>query len=132
MITKFDKKTCKEVADQVIIDLQNFADENGLVIEKGRGSYSEHNFTLKLEINIKGQDSKEMTALKEHLEYLNETLTKKIDINKSYTDGSQTFKLTGYKTRARKRPYIITDQNGNSYVTNENYVKLHFADKKGS
>ena len=75
------------------------ADENGLVIEKGRGSYSEHNFTLKLEINIKGQDSKEMTALKEHLEYLNETLTKKIDINKSYTDGDQTFKLTGYKTR---------------------------------
>ena len=28
MITKFDKKTCKEVADQVIIDLQAFADEN--------------------------------------------------------------------------------------------------------
>lgn len=123
MITKFDRKTVRETARDVVSELQQYAKDNGLVIERGNCSFDDTFFNLKIKVTIKGSDTQEMRDLKQHIGWLDEH----IDLNKVADINGKSFKLVGYKTRATKKPYIIQDVKSNSeYVCSEDLVKRHF------
>ena len=123
MITKFDRQSVRKTTNDIVSELQQYAKDNGLVIERGGCSFDDTFFNLKIKVTIKGSDTQEMRDLKQHIGWLDEH----IDLNKVADINGKSFKLVGYKTRATKKPYIIQDVKSNSeYVCSEDLVKRHF------
>ena len=96
--------------------IQAKLDELDLDVELtlGNCSYGESHATFKLELQVKGGDSKELSDLKQINRVRN------YDLDKIHIDGVHHFKLVGWKSRARSKPFIVECQKSKSkYVIDE-------------
>ena len=123
----FNKQLVKEIRTQLqsSIDMRAYDELPDLDIKVGNASYDEDEVTFKVIARIKGNRSKEEKDLDvwARLHDLDTNVTAMID-------GKQ-FKLTGYKSKARKRPYQITEQgSGKTFVCDQQMVDHYFKHRR--
>ena len=112
-----DRKTVKYLRDK----LQGMVELEGYEILVGNASFNDDEVTFKLNIKVKGAKSQSEKDLEQWAEIHNLDLTKTARI-----DG-RTFILSGYRRKARTKPYLIKDiASGNEYITTSDTVKMYF------
>ena len=97
-----DKVKLKELRKVINSKLQEL--DEGVTLELGNCSFRDSHATFKIEVQVKGGDSKLMSDLKQIAGYMN------LDLDKIYIDGAHHFKLAGWKSRARSKPFIVQCQ----------------------
>tara|TARA_A100000172_G_scaffold6658_1_gene3728 strand:+ start:456 stop:857 length:402 start_codon:yes stop_codon:yes gene_type:complete len=123
----FNKQLVKEIRNQLqsSINMRAYDELPDLDIKVGNASYDEDEVTFKVIARIKGNKSREEKDLDvwARLHDLDTNVTAMID-------GKQ-FKLTGYKSKARKRPYQITEQgSGKTFVCDQQMVDHYFKHRR--
>jgi len=117
MIQEFNRITLEAVRKQLQNNLKDSIEN--VIIDVGNCSYSATNATFKIEVRIEGTDTKEEADLK----YVIDSGLYDLDLNKYHPK----YKLVGYKTKARKNPFIIEDlTNNKKYVIGIDYAKKLF------
>jgi len=87
------------------------------------GTYDDTEVTFKLRVREKGADTQEQKALKHFAPFYD------IDINKEARANGSTYKLWGYRTKARTKPFLmlnLTKNDGEHYLADEDTVRLLF------
>ena len=118
-----DKVKLKELRKVIDSKLQEL--NEGVTLELGNCSFRDSHATFKLEVQVKGGDSKLMSDLKQIASLSNLDLDK-VHLERKlnwgiFENGNYHFKLAGYKSRARTKPFIVQCQNSlQEFVIDEN------------
>ena len=114
-----NRKIVKEmrlVLQDKLTDLDNFE------VEVGSANFSDTEVTFKVNLRIKGAKSQSEKELEDWAGIY------KLDLNKVARLDGKEFKLSGYRRRARKKPFLIKDlQNGGEYIISDDIAKKYFA-----
>ena len=95
---------------------------DGFDISVGNATFDDAQVTFKVEVREHGAGSKEERDLAVFANLSG------LDTNKIVNQQGKTFSLVGYKTRARKNPWIVQDlKDGTKYVINDMTAKRWFA-----
>ena len=112
-----NRKTVKDLRDK----LQGMVELEGYEILVGNASFNDDEVTFKLNIKVKGAKSQAEKDLEQWSTIHNLDLTKTARI-----DG-KTFMLSGYRRKARTKPYLMKDMaSGNEYIATSYTVKMYF------
>ena len=112
-----NRKTVKDLRDK----LQSMVEMEGYEVTVGNASFNDDEVTFKLNIKVKGAKSQAEKDLEQWSTIHNLDLTKTARI-----DG-KTFMLSGYRRKARTKPYLIKDMaSGNEYIATSDTVKMYF------
>ena len=112
-----NRKTVKDLRDK----LQGMIELEGYEILVGNASFNDDEVTFKLNIKVKGAKSQAEKDLEQWAEIHNLDLTKTAKI-----DG-KTFMLSGYRRKARTKPYMMKDMASvNEYIATSDTVKMYF------
>ena len=112
-----NRKTVKDLRDK----LQGMVELEGYEILVGNASFNDDEVTFKLNIKVKGAKSQAEKDLEQWSTIHNLDLTKTARI-----DG-KTFMLSGYRRKARTKPYLMKDMaSGNEYIATSDTVKMYF------
>ena len=118
-----DRNKVKQMRDklQSILGVQPyFLDSYEITV--GNASFNDDEVTFKLNIKVKGAKSQAEKDLEQWAEIHN------LDITKTARIDGRTFILSGYRRKARTKPYLIKDiASGNEYITTSDTVKMHFS-----
>ena len=103
MITEFNKKTIKEIADQIIEELQELGKEQNVEFSFNGGSFLGKEANLKLHIVLKNSD----LLTQEEMDYTDAAVIYNLPKKGSEIayDGYR-FKLIGFRPRCIKNPVI--------------------------
>ena len=113
-----DRKTVKDLRDK----LQGMIGLEGYEVTVGNASFNDDEVTFKLNIKVKGAKSQAEKDLEQWAKIHNLDLTKTARI-----DG-KTFRLSGFRRKARTKPYLMKDiASGNEYIATPDTVKMHFS-----
>ena len=107
--------------DQKLSEIASWIDD-GYEIQLGNASFNDDEATLKLNIKVKGAKSQAEKDLEQWAKIHNLDLTKTARI-----DG-KTFRLSGFRRKARTKPYLMKDiASGIEYIATPDTVKMHFS-----
>ena len=100
-----DNKLTRMLRADIADAIQDIGKEYGVVLEVRPGSYSTNNFTLKIEGSQMVGDE---VMTREAVAYRTYSMHEQtgLELFSEFTDGGETFKVTGYRTRASKRPIL--------------------------
>lgn len=114
-----NRKIVKEmrlVLQDKLTDLDNFE------VEVGGANFSDTEVTFKVNLRVKGAKSQSEKELEDWAGIY------KLDLTKVARLDGKEFKLSGYRRRARKKPFLIKDlQNGGEYIISDDIAKKYFA-----
>ena len=99
---KFDKPTARKIRDAMQEALDK-ADVNGVTIEIGNCSFTEGEATYKVKVLIDGAKSRDEEALEQMATLMG------LSTYKIATLQGMRVSLVSYKSRARKRPWVVQD-----------------------
>ena len=109
-------KEMRSVLEDKLTDLDNFE------VEVGSANFSDTEVTFKVNLRIKGAKSQSEKELEDWAGIY------KLDLNKVARLDGKEFKLSGYRRKARKKPFLIKDlQNGGEYIISDDIAKKYFA-----
>ena len=112
-------KNLRAVLDDALNDNESFAQ---VIVEVGSANFSDTEVTFKVNLRIKGAKSQSEKELEDWAGIY------KLDLNKVARLDGKEFKLSGYRRRARKKPFLIKDlQNGGEYIISDDIAKKYFA-----
>tara|TARA_B100001113_G_C21112414_1_gene623846 strand:- start:223 stop:690 length:468 start_codon:yes stop_codon:yes gene_type:complete len=131
MAREYRKSLDLRVAKQIRKELDSFIpsikEKTGLKVDLGNATYTDSEITFKITLRLVNAPSKEMEELIRENETRNRyDFMVVFDLKKTVKQGVRLFQLTGFKPRARKKPYIITDQHKNSYIISEEQAERMF------
>ena len=113
-----DRKTVKDLRDK----LQSMVEMEGYEVTVGNASFNDDEVTFKLNLRVEGASSQAEKDLEQWAEIHNLDLTKTARI-----DG-KTFRLSGFRRKARTKPYLMKDiASGNEYIATSDTVKTYFS-----
>jgi len=124
-ITAFNPQLCNSFRKQVLAQLQSLADQSGVVIKDGRGSYSPTEYTFKLSFFVPESDGNVLTPEAQDLkDYANTFGLKPSDLFREFEYGGETCKVMGLKPNRPKFPILIKKiQSGKMFKFNEELVQ---------
>jgi hypothetical protein len=110
-----DRATAQFIREALNQVLGNSIVNGEYTVSIGNCSYNDTDCTFKVTVAPQGAASKEERDMAQYAGLY------KLDINKVYTDRTgRSFTLSGYKSKARKNPWIITDlAMGKDYVISD-------------
>ena len=112
-------KNLRAVLDEALNDNESFEQ---FIVEVGSANFSDTEVTFKVNLRIKGAKSQSEKELEDWAGIY------KLDLNKVARLDGKEFKLSGYRRRARKKPFLIKDlQNGGEYIISDDIAKKYFA-----
>ena len=112
-------KNLRAVLDDALNDNESFEQ---FIVEVGSANFSDTEVTFKVNLRIKGAKSQSEKELEDWAGIY------KLDLNKVARLDGKEFKLSGYRRRARKKPFLIKDlQNGGEYIISDAIAKKYFA-----
>ncbi len=132
-ITEINPKTIKQVRQMIKDSLSVIMEDNNLRFELGNATYDEDSFkftgfriSLADALTPEQKDLKEIIAMRKKADYY-----KTLDDTKIGWDRSVAYKLVGYKSRARKKPWVIQGvENGQQYVASDSIVERMFGEEE--
>lgn len=100
-----DNKLMRMLRDSIGKAIADLGKEHGVILEVRPGSYSSNNFTFKVEGSQMVGDE---VMTREAVAYRTYSMHEQtgLELFSEFTDGGETFKVTGYRTRASKRPIL--------------------------
>ena len=112
-------KNLRAVLDDALNDNESFEQ---FIVEVGSANFSDTEVTFKVNLRIKGAKSQSEKELEDWAGIY------KLDLTKVARLDGKEFKLSGYRRRARKKPFLIKDlQNGGEYIISDDMAKKYFA-----
>ena len=131
-ITEINPKTIKQVRQMINDSLSIIMEENNLRFELGNATYDDDSFKFTgFRISLADALTPEQKALQQMLTMRRKASWEKtLDGNKVGYDRGVGYLLVGYKTRARKKPWIIEGvENGQQYVASDSVVERMFGEE---
>ena len=119
------KDLLRRIRTRIQGELSKVEEELNITLTLGNCSYSSNRAKFQLELLTEGGKSKEQEDLENMAQYLN------LDLDKIAEEGKDNYKLWGYKSRARKNPFIIESVNNQKrYVISESHAVRLFQKEK--
>tara|TARA_R100000027_G_scaffold67432_1_gene66114 strand:- start:141 stop:542 length:402 start_codon:yes stop_codon:yes gene_type:complete len=119
------KVLLKRIRSKIQGELNKVAEELNVTLTLGNCSFSSGRAKFQLELLTEGGKSKEQEDLENMAQYLN------LDLDKIAEQSNEPYKLWGFKSRARKNPYIIENTRTNQkYVISESHAVRLFQKEK--
>jgi len=116
-----DRKTVKDLRDK----LQSMVEMEGYEVTVGNASFNDDEVTFKLNLRVDGASTQAEKDLEQWAEIHNLDLTKTARMN------GKTFILSGYRRKARTKPYLMKDiASGVEYITTQDMAKQYFSKEK--
>ena len=120
-MAEFTRKQLDTIRKQMQNALNMFADKTDITIEVGNCSYNGGEATFKVKCLLKGAKTREQ----EDLEFYAEL--HKLDLTAVEKLMGEDMQLVGYKSRARKKPWILKRlRDGAEFVADTNLVEKFF------
>jgi hypothetical protein len=132
-ITEINPKTIKQVRQMINDSLSIIMEENNLRFELGNASYDNDSFKFTgFRISLADALTPEQKALQQMLTMRRKASWEKtLDGNKIGYDRGVGYLLVGYKTRARKKPWLIESvEDGGTYVAPDSLVERMFGEEE--
>jgi|TARA_R100000049_G_C1952670_1_gene101878 hypothetical protein len=132
-IETMSKGNIQKIRSMIEDSLFVIMEDHGLKFELGNGSYDSdsvkfNGFRISLADSLNPEEKALESVISTH-KYAEHLVT--LDKSKIGTERGQQFQLVGYKTRARKRPFVIQDvKTGQRFVTTEQSVLRMFGEDK--
>jgi len=107
-IKSFDRSVCRIVSSDLLTALKRAAKDYGLDVSLGRGTYTDANFTFKVQVSVVGKDGTALTREAEELtRYLQYSDLPKDLLNKVIqVDTGEIYRVTGLSLRRSKYPIV--------------------------
>ena len=91
------------------------------IVEVGSANFSDTEVTFKVNLRVYGEKSQSEKDLEDFASM------DKLDLNKIATLDGKQFKLSGFRRKARTKPYLIQDQKGGGeYIITTDTAKRYF------
>ena len=120
-MSQFTRKQLDTIRKQMQNSLNLFADKTDMKIEVGNCSYRGGEATFKVKVLMEGAKTREQ----EDLEYYAELY--KLDLTKIAKLMGEDMSLVGYKSRARKKPWVLQRlRDGAEFVADTNLVEKFY------
>ena len=127
-ITTFNPTICRLLDERIRAALAPLAEEFGVQIKIGGGSYLGGSYKPKFEVAVVAADGLAMTPEAEAFKQCAAMLGfKPDDLGRTFKSGGRTLKITGYRPRAHARPIMATTDDGKTYVFPTDAVKRALA-----
>jgi len=95
---------------------------DGFEVEVGSANFNDTEVTFKVNLRLKGAKTQSQKDLEEYAEMY------KLDLSKIAKLDGKDFSLSGYRRKARTKPFLIQDlKNGGEYIITTEIAKKYFA-----
>ena len=129
IIETINREQAKIIREILNSDLSTILEEYGLSLELGNASFDSNSISFKnVRIALENAPSKNEAALEQELE-ARKTYNWRcmLDTTKIHKQGKHAFQLTGFKPKARKNCWVVTDLNTNDeFVITETTAQKWF------
>ena len=131
-INNFDRQALSELRQSINSRLDNLEEEYNIKLKLGSISFSDSNFTAKLECSLV-IDGEVKEGIASDFEQYRELWGLKFPLGFSFHDGNSIYKVVGLKTKNRKYPIICESLgNGKRYKLTRNFVNVKYEEINGS
>ena len=121
MTLQWENKLTRDWVKQIRQALQDSIEVDGFDIKVGNASFDESEVTFKLNLMIKGAETREQRDLKTFAEM------DKIDVSKIAEVRGEKYSLIGYRRTAKTRPYIVQNlHNDKEYIFTTAQAQQYF------
>jgi len=121
MTLQWENKLTRDWVKQIRQALQDSIEVDGFDIKVGNASFDDSEVTFKLNLRVKGAETREQRDLKTFAEM------DKIDTSKIAEVRGEKYSLIGYKVKARSRPYIVQNLRDNKeYIFTTDMAQKYF------
>ena len=121
MTIKWENKLTREWVKQIRQALQDSIEVDGFDIKVGNASFDDSEVTFKLNLRVKGAETREQRDLKTFAEM------DKIDVSKIGEMRGEKYSLIGYRRTAKTRPYIVQNlHNDKEYIFTTAQAQQYF------
>ena len=125
MTIKWANKLTREWVKQIRQALQDSIEVDGFDIKVGNASFDDSEVTFKLNLRVKGAETREQRDLKTYAEM------DKIDTAKIGEMRGEKYSLIGYRVKAKTRPYIVQNlHNNKEYIFTTAQAQQYFGLEK--
>ncbi len=125
MTMKWENKLTREWVKQIRQALQDSIEVDGFDIKVGNASFDDSEVTFKLNLRVKGAETREQRDLKTYAEM------DKIDTAKIGEMRGEKYSLIGYRVKAKTRPYIVQNlHNNKEYIFTTAQAQQYFGLEK--
>lgn len=122
---KWENKLTRDWVKQIRQALQNSIEVDGFDITVGNASFDDSEVTFKLNLRVKGAETREQRDLRTFAEMDN------VDVSKIAEVRGEKYSLIGYRTKARSRPYIVQNlHNDKEYIFTTDMAQKYFGMEK--
>ena len=120
-MTQFTRQQLNTLRKQMQNALNMFADKTDMTIDVGNCSYRGGEATFKVKVLMEGAKTREQEALEYYAEL------HKLDLTKIAKLMGEDMSLVGYKSRARKKPWVLQRlRDGAEFVADTNLVEKFY------
>jgi hypothetical protein len=111
-------KDLRAILDDALNDNESLEQ---FIVEIGSANFNDTEVTFKVNLRMKGAKSQSEKDLEDFASI------NKLDLNKVATLDGKQFKLSGFRRKARTKPYLIQDQKGGGeYIITTETAKRYF------
>ena len=122
---QWTNKLTREWVKQIRQALQDSIEVDGFDINVGNASFDDSEVTFKLNLRVKGAETREQRDLKTFAEM------DKIDVSKIGEMRGEKYSLIGYRVKAKTRPYIVQNlHNDKEYIFTTAQAQQYFGMEK--
>ena len=122
---KWENKLTRNWVKQIRQALQDSIEVDGFDITVGNASFDDSEVTFKLNLRVKGAETREQRDLRTFAEMDN------VDVSKIAEVRGEKYSLIGYRTKARSRPYIVQNLiNNKEYIFTTDMAQKYFGMEK--
>ena len=120
-MAEFNRKQLDTIRKQMQNALNMFADKTDIKIDVGNCSYRGGEATFKVKVLMEGAKTREQEAMEYYAKLYD------LDITKTVKLMGEDMQLSGYKSRARKKPWVLKRlRDGAEFVADQNLIEKFF------
>jgi len=125
MTLQWENKLTRDWVKQIRQALQDSIEVDGFDINVGNASFDDSEVTFKLNLRVKGAETREQRDLRTYAEM------DKIDTAKIGEMRGEKYSLIGYRVKAKTRPYIVQNlHNNKEYIFTTAQAQQYFGLEK--
>jgi len=116
-----NRKIIKDLRDKLQSTLENFQDQSDFDVSVGNANFNDTEVTFKVNLRLKGAKSQSQKDLEDYAQMY------KLDLTKIAKLDGKDFSLSGYRRKARTKPFLIQDlKSGGEYIITTDIAKKYF------
>ena len=116
-----NRKIVKDLRDKLQATLESFQDQSDFDVNVGNACFNDTEVTFKVNLRMKGAKSQSEKDLENFAEIDG------LDLSKIAKLDGKDFSLSGFRRKARTKPYLIQDlKTGGEYIITTDTAKKYF------